>query len=292
MRGLSTNSITSLDSGLDLNMHAQPTAPSRVREAQGTPQRIYAFWCRIPSQGNLGDALTPWLIRKITNKYPSFARPNEPVMKYFVSGSIAGYTQEHCIVWGSGVISRTDRISPRATLLAVRGPITRQIALACGAYCPEVYGDPALLLPRFYRPPNVVRRGVGLVPHFSDKPRVANRPLASDYIRFIDIQLSVESFVNQVSTCEFVASSSLHGIIVSHAYGIPAAWIKYRDLPSGDDSKFHDYFRSVGLGAVEPIRVGSSGLDLEKVTGGALLPASLPDLDRLWECCPFSPSHL
>jgi hypothetical protein len=216
-----------------------------------------------------------------------FARPGDPRRKYFVAGSIAGYAQESCVVWGSGIMSRADQISPRATLLSVRGPLTREAALACGARCPEVYGDPALLLPWLYRPPAVPRRGMGVVPHFSDKPRLQAHPLGPDVVRLVDVQSSVESFVDQIASCEFVASSSLHGIIVSHAYGIPAVWIKFRDLPSGDDSKFRDYFLSVGEPAPEPLRVDPSGVDPARVAEGVRLPTRLPDLERLWEVCPF-----
>jgi hypothetical protein len=251
------------------------------------PDRIYAFWCRIPSRGNVGDALTPWLIRRVSGQYPVFVRPEEPRTKYFVSGSIAGYAREGCVVWGAGILDRTDRISPRATLLAVRGPLTREAALACGADCPEVYGDPALLLPRFYPLPDIPRRGMGLVPHFSDKPRLTEQAFGDAAVRLVDVQSPVETFVDQICRCEFVASSSLHGIIISHAYGIPAVWIKFRDLPSGDDSKFHDYFLSVGQPTPEPLRVGRSAIDPDRLAARTCLPARLPNLDRLWERCPF-----
>jgi hypothetical protein len=255
----------------------------------GVPERLYAFWCRIPSRGNVGDALTPWLLRRATGAYPIFARPETPVVKYFVTGSVIEYARESCVLWGPGILSRHDRISPKATVLAVRGPLTRARALECGAECPDVYGDPALLLPRFHSAPHTKRRGVGIVPHFSDKPRVAAGLPISGRARLIDVQSSVESFVDELTSCEVVASSSLHGIIISHAYGIPAAWVRFRDLPSGDDSKFYDYFLSVGEQMVEPVRVSGARLDVGRLVAHAFLPATLPDLDRLWTACPFRP---
>lgn len=41
-------------------------------------------------------------------------------------------------------------------------------------------------------------------------------------------------------------STSLHGIIVAHAYGIPALWIK-RGYIFTDGLKFNDYFASVEI---------------------------------------------
>jgi len=266
---------------------ALPTTSKPLLPTASTSGRIFAFWCRIPSRPNVGDALTPWLIRRITGQYPLFARPEAPCTKYFVSGSILEYAQERCVVWGSGIMSRNDRISPRAALRSVRGPLTREVALACGADCPAVYGDPALLLPRLYQPPAVVRRGMGLVLHFSDKPRLAAQVVSSARVRIIDVQSPVEAFVDQIVACEFVASSSLHGLIVSHAYGVPAVWIKFHDLPSGDDSKFHDYYLSVGEPVPEALRLQALDIEADRLAQHATLPTAWPDLDRLWECCPF-----
>ena len=254
------------------------------------PARLYAFWCRIPSRANVGDALTPWLIQRLTGAFPTFARPEESVLKYFVCGSVASYATAHCVLWGPGIMSLRDEIDPRATILAVRGPLTRARALDCGVDCPDVYGDPALLLPRLYAPSRSKRHGMGVVPHFSDKPRVAAGVAASSSVQLIDVQAPVETFVDSVTSCEVVASSSLHGIIVSHAYGVPAAWIKFGDLPSGDDSKFHDYYLSIGEEPPEPLRVRPGDLAPDTIVARARIPVALPDLDRLLAVCPFRES--
>ncbi len=122
--------------------------------------------------------------------------------------------------------------------------------------------------------------------------RWANNPdMEASSIRLIDVQSSVEDFVNQIVRCEFAASSSLHGIIISHAYGIPAVWIKFRDLPSGDDSKFHDYFLSVGMKVPEVFQISAYPLESVRLAKYACLPSHLPDLNLLWESCPFRPNE-
>jgi pyruvyltransferase len=252
-----------------------------------TPDRIHAFWCRIPSRPNFGDALTPWLIQRIAGRYPVFVRPDDPRHKYLVVGSILEYSGAGCTAWGCGIIARHDPVSPAAVLLAVRGPLSRARALECGAGCPEVFGDPALLLPRFYTPPATPRRGLGLLAHYSDRPRLERPWFDSPDLRLIDIQDPIESVIDQIVSCEAVASSSLHGLIASHAYGIPALWVKFRDLPHGDDSKFHDYYLSLGLDPPKAHRLDATVVDAAGMMRRMPPAPALPDLDPLWRTCPF-----
>jgi pyruvyltransferase len=259
----------------------------RSGESLAVPDRLHAFWCRIPSRPNFGDALTPWLIQRMSGQYPVFVRPEDPRLKYLVVGSILEYAGPRCTVWGSGIMARHDPVSPAARILAVRGPLSRARALECGAECPELFGDPALLLPRLYRSPATRRHGLGVVAHYSDKPRVERRWPASHDLRLIDIQDPIESVIDQIASCEAVASSSLHGLIASHAYGRPALWVKFRDLPNGDDSKFHDYFLSLGLDPPEPQWLDERHVEAADIMRRMPPPPTLPDLNPLWRACPF-----
>jgi len=250
-------------------------------------ERISAFWCRIPSRPNFGDALTPWLIRKISGQYPRFLRPEDPRHKFFVVGSIIEQANSACTVWGSGLMNRGDDICPAATLRAVRGPLTRARAVRCGADCPEIYGDPALLLPRFYSPRYRGRRNIGVAAHFSDLPRLLSVGPVSDSFQLIDMQDPIEDVIDQIAGCELVASSSLHGLIVSHAYGIPAVWIKFRPLPSGDDSKFLDYFLSIDQEPPQPLWIDDRLCDPDVLRCRTRPPPDDPDLEPLLRACPF-----
>src|SRR5690606_2919216 len=53
--------------------------------------------------------------------------------------------------------------------------------------------------------------------------------------------------VDQIRACRVILSSSLHGLVVAHAYGIPAAWVQFSDKLSGDGSKFRDHAASIGV---------------------------------------------
>jgi pyruvyltransferase len=126
------------------------------------------------------------------------------------------------------------------------------------------------------------------VPHFSN---LADAHLPAGW-RLIDVREGVDVFVDQLCQCAWVASSSLHGIILAHAYGIPAAWISYGTLPSGDDTKFHDYFLSVGVPVPAPVPICPTvkdgvALNSSLVRAACTFPAQFPDLDTLLAACPF-----
>jgi pyruvyltransferase len=254
-----------------------------------TPQLpiLRAFWCRVPSRPNFGDALTPWLIHRLTGAYPRFAWPGDPAPKFLVCGSVIAFAGQGCTVWGAGLMNRDDPVSPAARYLAVRGPRTRARALDCGADCPPIYGDPALLLPRLWVPQGPRSGGPGFVAHFSDRPRLDAAHFESRGVQLLDIQDPVEEVIRRIVGCDWILSSSLHGLIVAHAYGVPAVWVRLRDLPSGDGTKFADHFESLGCPVPEPVTVTSDLLcDLVRLEKRAWRPERL-ETTALWNSCPF-----
>jgi pyruvyltransferase len=49
-------------------------------------------------------------------------------------------------------------------------------------------------------------------------------------------------FINELASCDYILSSSLHGLILSDAYGIPNKWISISNNLSGREFKFKDYY--------------------------------------------------
>ncbi|SDW86264.1 Polysaccharide pyruvyl transferase [Lutibacter oricola] len=205
------------------------------------------------SQENFGDAVGPYLIKKITGKNVRFIHPkkrkwNQKISKVLVTaGSILGQIDKNCIVWGSGLIIKDTKV-PKATFLAVRGPLTRKHLLKQGCTVPEVYGDPAILLPQFYQPKTRKKYKIGIIPHYVDYDVVHNWYKNEKDILVINLlNDDIEAIIEQIVSCEKTVSSSLHGIIVSHAYHIPSCWVKFSENIFGDDIKYYDYFESVNI---------------------------------------------
>lgn len=55
------------------------------------------------------------------------------------------------------------------------------------------------------------------------------------------------SVYEQIGSCEYVLSSSLHGLIISDSFGIPNLHIKVTNNMRGDGFKFEDYYSGFGL---------------------------------------------
>jgi pyruvyltransferase len=202
---------------------------------------------------NYGDMLSHYLVKKISGKSVKFVHPKKQSWwklnkKHYVAiGSILAHATKESIVWGSGIIDRTHSIA-KADFRAVRGPETRKYLLATGHNCPEVYGDPALLMPKYYNPEIEKKVDLAIIPHYKDFDEISRIYGGVGNVAIIDIMsMDAEKTTDEILKCYRIISSSLHGVIVAHAYGIPALWVKFSDAPFGDDVKFKDYYTSVGI---------------------------------------------
>ena len=251
---------------------------------------VFVWWSE--SQ-NWGDAFSPWLIRQLTNKEPINASNvinliNKPI--YSMTGSILQSVQgKKIIIWGSGFIHKNATLTGVDSLeiRAVRGPLTRKILLNQGIDCPEVYGDPALLMPKIYQPKVKKLYKLGIIPHYIDqKINFIKNFQSFPEIKIIDITSGIIKVVKEVNMCEYIASSTLHGIILADAYKIPSLWIKLSDNIIGNGFKFQDYFLSVGRKKTKPFKVYRN-TSLEEIYSHFKIHNLKINLEKLIESCPF-----
>jgi hypothetical protein len=103
-------------------------------------------------------------------------------------------------------------------------------------------------MPLFYNPSINKKYTLGFIPHYVDYHNVFNMYKNDKNVHVINLLNSnIEDVINQILSCNYIISSSLHGLIVADAYNIPNMWIKYDNKIKGDDTKFHDYFESVNI---------------------------------------------
>lgn len=167
----------------------------------------------------------------------------------FMVGSIIRLATKNSTVLGSGIIRRNESVEASVNYRFVRGPHTRKKILDAGGQCPEIYGDPAVLLPRIIPPANRQKNKIGFVPNYlQDNEQIRNFCKINGW-KYIDtVTDDIEGLTNEITSCEKILASSLHAIIVAHAYGIPACHIRLNaKTPHGDGIKYKDYYESVGL---------------------------------------------
>ena len=218
---------------------------------------------------------------------------------YLIIGSVIDMLcKPNTIVWGSGILHgpQTLRVKP-LKVLAVRGPLTRVVLLDNNIECPEIYGDPALLLPLYYAPKIEKKYKYGIINHnFSidgydtltmDGQKLDERTDVlkidlSKYEKWTDI-------IDQILSCDGIISYSLHGLIVSEAYKVPNVWIEFDEVLYGGHFKFHDFFLSIGRDREKPVAIKNKKIE-SKVIDKALSswkPGSI-DLQPLINACPFA----
>ncbi|MDG4944790.1 polysaccharide pyruvyl transferase family protein [Weeksellaceae bacterium KMM 9713] len=255
-------------------------------------KKIYLYWHKHKEGfGNFGDEINPYLIRRLTsqevqranfykgtkieslktiayNIFYNKLKINElkmtPSWHFFFKkpivlaiGSIIQHAQENHIVWGSGIISKNDKFE-NAKFLAVRGFHTLNKIKELGYHALPVLGDPALLLPKVYQPKKLPQVKVGIIPHHIHY-EILNKNNSNPNIKVINLLDPVEKVIDNICSCDMTLSTSLHGVIVSHAYQIPSLWFDFEhpNKPglAGDNVKFLDYFSSVRLEEYSPIKI-------------------------------------
>lgn len=266
---------------------------------------IPLFWWSEPrlmgkEKENYGDLLSCYLVKKISGKTVQWVKPRQRNLfritpeNYMCIGSILQHGNGKSIVWGSGIIDRDHKVK-NARFRAVRGPETRLFLRSKGYECPEVYGDPALLLPSYFNPSVSKMYEIGIIPHYVDYPAIKKLYRNNEKIKVIDVMtLDIESKTTEIIECKKIISSSLHGLIIGHTYGIPSLHVKFSEKIFGDGVKYLDYYQSVDLNFKEPINLEAREYELKGLVELIENKGDMPEktnLDKikldLMKTCPF-----
>lgn len=221
---------------------------------------------------NLGDAISPIVVeymlslRNISSKKTVSKRKH----LYAVGSNLTSGIQD-CTVWGSGILNCSvcyRLLNRKLDIRAIRGPLTRIALMDYGYQVPQIYGDPGILLPEIYNPQICKTKAkYGLIYHASWNKRKDN--IRDDVIE-IEIKTDdYRKFVHEIKSVQVVISSSLHGIILAEAYGIPAILLK----PEKDFVKYYDWYYSTNR-MIFPVAES-----VEEAM--SLIPAHLPDLEQM-----------
>lgn len=195
---------------------------------------------------NFGDYLSKIIVGEMAlkNNLKEMKLSNKRLLSI---GSILHFAKDNDIIWGSGIngkIELTKLNFMNLDIKAVRGPLTKEILEKKGIPTPEVFGDPALLLPEFfsdlkYMP---IKNKIIVIPNLNELEEC--RKLIPAQFQLVSPFLHWTKVVNEILSSEIVFTSSLHGLIVSEAFRVPVVLFK----PFGGETlfKYEDYLEGTG----------------------------------------------
>ncbi|MCD7892371.1 MAG: polysaccharide pyruvyl transferase family protein [Erysipelotrichaceae bacterium] len=197
---------------------------------------------------NLGDAISPIIVNYMLNlKGLTLDKPVVKTKHLYAVGSVITAGVQDCTVWGNGVLYTVlnYRIKNRELdIRSVRGPLTRLVLMEYGYNVPEIYGDPAILMPEIYYPVDIKKTcKYGIVMHKNGSSHLKDLDKLDGTYKMIDIKTNnYEDFINDLMSVDYIISTSLHGIILAESYGIPAILVQ----PEFSLFKYYDYYCSTG----------------------------------------------
>lgn len=232
---------------------------------------------------NLGDLLSPIVCEYLlAKKGLSLSTTVKQTKHLYAIGSILTMGKQDAVVWGSGAIDNEslytlwgDRnsLKRRLDIRAVRGRYTKEILQKAGYEVPNIFGDPAIIMPEIYDPrqsnPQIKKYKASVIVHFDKVPEEWKK---NSEINFLSIRtVDYKKFIDEILASEKVISSSLHGIILAESYGVPAVMI----LNDVWDQifKFYDWYSATDR---EDFAIASSLSNALKMEG-----TPIPDMSQL-----------
>ncbi|MEP6389780.1 MAG: polysaccharide pyruvyl transferase family protein [Halioglobus sp.] len=249
-----------------------------------SPEPLRLYWSA--SKPNVGDWLSPLIVQSYTSRQVVHAPAKRCDMMSI--GSVLQKAKNHfwspsLDIWGSGFMHAGGPTKLKHRVHAVRGKLTRQRLVGCQDI---VCGDPGLLLPRIMGDYATDQRPVtvGVVPHYWDRENVQVKRFIESFpgAKFIDIFSKVEDFVREVNQCECILSSSLHGLVIADAYGIPNQWLVLSDKVEGNNFKFRDYYSVFDMPTPEFMQLETiDAATIETIVSSYTRPGLNSVVDRL-----------
>ena len=178
-----------------------------------------------------------------------------PVPNLVLVGSVLACADAMSYVCGAGFISSQSRLqfAPKS-IKCVRGPLSASILKRQGIHSTYVFGDPGILAPSIFPRSESPETDIGILPHYIDMSSPWVKSCRNQGLTIIDVLSPLDEFFRSLQRCKVILSSSLHGLIFAHAYGIPALWIELSDKVIGNGFKFFDYYLSIGVFRDDVIR--------------------------------------
>lgn len=222
-------------------------------------QKIKVLWCPI---NNFGDQLNVTLLHHYGYEAVSCIPTNADMV---LIGSILDFLPPDFMgtILGSGFMwEKNVKRFEQAKIIGVRGKLSARPYIDT---VPNLlYGDPGLLAHVILNRPVSKKFLIGVVPHYMDKDDTRIQLLKERFpeaIHIIDVQQDPKQVIETIAGCEYILSSSLHGLVTADALGIPNRWLVQSNKIMGDHFKFYDYYSSLEIEREFVTLSGNESLD-------------------------------
>lgn len=217
---------------------------SRPAKVEIYPRVDVFSWQPGDGRINFGDCLANIVVDRVLMAGGRTRHDETVVAKRLLAiGSVLHFAESGDVIWGSGVNGKIPKQMHRFESLdvrAVRGPLTADFLVKRGIQVPKIYGDPGLLIPHLF--PRFVKRTANreysFVPNLHDL--VASRQQPNTLSPLWGWNVVIDHIIRS----KFIVASSLHGLVIAEAYGIPARYVRLS--PSEDIFKYQDYYYGTG----------------------------------------------
>ncbi|MFD1630594.1 polysaccharide pyruvyl transferase family protein [Pseudopedobacter beijingensis] len=206
----------------------------------------FFYWRPRDGSLNFGDHLSYIIVTKtLADNGFLLEEETSKNSRLLALGSVLHFANSNDTIWGTGFNGKVglhEHTYQNLDVRAVRGPLTREFLISKGIDTPEIYGDPALLLPHIF-PNKFKKTGIKpyvIVPNLHDL-RIAHQNAWDNVISPLN---SWNKCIEEILNAEFVIASSLHGLIIAESFGIPARYIRLSD--EENLFKYNDYYLGSG----------------------------------------------
>ena len=225
-------------------------------------------------RNNIGDAINPYIIEKIIGYKSKYADLyhcevsgiGSGLGRFFYSPSNYNFIRKArkellkvlhptpVVLWSSGFIStpKGDEKPTRSHIevASLRGKLSLQtVERSLKKDLKDcVVGDAGILASELV-PKTDKKYLLGIIPHDNERKELKYLELADSTPKsiIIDVRTNVYDCLTQISQCEHIISSSLHGLVIADGFGIPNRHVVLTNKLAGDGFKFRDYYSSYDL---------------------------------------------
>ena len=225
---------------------------------------------------NMGDAINPIIVRRLFGYEPilsdlwncEITGIGSGLRRFFIPANKGTYIDKMkwkimntihnkpYILWSAGFLTTPNEsmkaVRERFCVSSVRGMLSKRAieTLSTNGIDDCTVGDAGILASLLVKTKEYKRYNVGIIPHRSEKELPIVKQLQDYYDNSVVIDIEQNDpmeGLRLISSCNFVLSSSLHGLIFADSFRIPNRHIILSNKLSGDGFKFRDYYSVYGI---------------------------------------------